>query len=180
VDSVFTNPVYNRSISDTLWRRIFLLISNWLKAIFNSINELPLAKWIVLAVGSALLITIVVRAAYLSRTGNRTRAMVRGKNGIDHWNASSQAAASGRYVEAAHLLYLALIDTIADRERLRLHPAKTIGDYSRDLRRSSSSALPAFREFAHLYQPIVWGSSHCDAQSYERLHSIAESVRDAA
>ena len=77
---------------------------------------------------------------------------------------------------AAHALWLALLDGLATREEVRLHPAKTIGDYLRELRARSSALLPTVRDFARLYEMVAYGFRECDEARYERLHALATAV----
>lgn len=98
----------------------------------------------------------------------------------DPWALAQEAGAAGRFVEGAHFLYLALIEAVAHRTRISLHPAKTVGDYTRDLRRLASPDLPTFREFATVYEPIVWGTGQCDQADFDKMRSLAQSVRNAA
>lgn len=97
-----------------------------------------------------------------------------GAGGVaDRWGEAQRLAAAGRYTEAAHALYAALLDSIARGEELRLHPSKTVGDYARDLRRRSSVLLPRFRDFARSYEVVVYGIGSCDQDRYERLYALA-------
>jgi hypothetical protein len=82
-------------------------------------------------------------------------------------------AAAGQYTDAAHALYAALLEGVARREQLRLHPSKTAGDYLRELRRRSSQLVPTFRDFARLYEVVVYGLGSCDRDRYERLYVLA-------
>lgn len=110
--------------------------------------------------------------------GERARiARARAVGGAgDPWLRAQQEAAAGRHTEAAHLLYQAILVALAGRERLRLHPSKTVGDYARELRARSSSAFPGYREFARLYETVVYGLQHCDRERWERLHALAAPI----
>ncbi len=99
-----------------------------------------------------------------------------GAVGGDPWARAQQEAAAGRYTDAAHLLYQAILVALAGRERLRLHPSKTVGDYARELRARSSSAFPGYREFARLYETVVYGLQHCDRERWERLQALALAI----
>ena len=94
----------------------------------------------------------------------------------DPWLTAQALAASGDFTGAAHALYLAVLEGLARREQLRLHPAKTIGDYLRELRSRSSALLPTVRDFARLYELVAYGFRECDAARYERLHALASDV----
>jgi hypothetical protein len=100
---------------------------------------------------------------------------------VDAWLASQELAARGDYTEAAHAIYRALLEALAARERLRLHPSKTVGDYARELRARSSSALGRFRDFGRSYESVVYGGLPCDRPRFETLRALAAPVvgRDA-
>jgi hypothetical protein len=178
--AVFRQPAFERSLRETLWRRL----RDWFGALFDRINaamaESPVAFWtarVLLALAVAL---VVGRAAYLAWTWWREREghTTLGTNGRrgtarDPWLRAQEEAAAGRYTEAAHLLYQALLQLLAGRERLRLHPSKTVGDYARELRARSSTAFPAFRDFARDYEIVVYDLQTCDRQRYERLRDLA-------
>ena len=91
---------------------------------------------------------------------------------MNPWDLARSHAAAGRYIEAVHALYLALLDSIATTDRISLDPAKTVGDYRRELRSAASARLPLFSEFAVAYEPVVWGSLDCDRERYETLEAI--------
>jgi hypothetical protein len=102
-----------------------------------------------------------------SRSGGEAR---------EPWALAQSLAAAGDYTAAAHALYLALLDGLARREQLRLHPSKTVGDYLRELRARSSTLLPTVRDFARAYELIAYGFRECDAERYARLHALASAV----
>ncbi len=137
--------------------------------------------WSLIAAGAVILILVVGRVAWLAKlrrtlhaserspggaTGGRTRAR-------DPWRAAEELAAAGEFTDAAHSLYLALLDAVSRRERLRVHPSFTVGDYVRALRSKSSSLFSRFRDFATSYETVVYGLGACDRERYERLRSLA-------
>ena len=140
----------------------------------------PLLRIIVIALALGLVIVIIGRSVYARRMrepsllgslGERTHGELR-----DPWTAAQSAAATGNYLEAAHFLYYAVLQTLARSDRIVIASAKTVGDYSRELRRSSSHSLKPYRDFARLYEPIVWGSRGCDGQKFEELSRIASQL----
>ena len=58
------------------------------------------------------------------------------------------------------------IENGRSRARIRLHPSKTVGDYARDLRRVQSPLAPRYREFARLYEVVIYGVGTCDADRW--------------
>jgi hypothetical protein len=85
-------------------------------------------------------------------------------------------AAAGDFTAAAHALYAALLARLAQRERLTRHPAKTAGDYARDLRALGSRAHAPFRRFARDYDRVVYGLGACDQAHFARLLEAANGI----
>lgn len=182
VASVLAQRAYDRSLRDTLWNRI----TTWVGALFDRLNEAaagsPIVFWSTRVLLATLVVALVARVAYVawvhwsqredspSRGGRRMRGPA---TAIDALARAESEAAAGHYTEAAHLLYRALLETLAHTERLRLHPSKTVGDYARELRARSSRALQPFREFGRSYEVVIYDLQHCDQDRYQRLLSLA-------
>lgn len=179
--AVFRQPAFDRSIRQTLWRRFL----TWLDSIFDwmgaAAGESVLLRWGA-RVALVLLALLVVGRLVQLIWAHRARLAVAGRGGFggargaaagDPWTRAQRAAGEGRYTEAAHLLYQALLTALAGRERLRLHPSKTVGDYGRELRRRSSPAAPVYGEFARAYETVVYDLQACDRERWERLHALA-------
>jgi hypothetical protein len=177
--AVFRQPAFERSLRETLWRRLL----NWFGGLFDRLNaavaESPVALWTARVLLAAAIALVVGRAAFLLWAWWRERERVATlgpsarRAAGDPWLRAQAAAAAGDYTAAAHLLYQALLQLLAGRERLRLHASKTVGDYARELRARSSSAFPAFRDFARDYEIVVYDLQTCDRERYERLQSLA-------
>jgi hypothetical protein len=111
----------------------------------------------------------MVEGAY-RRTSDREPAR-------DPWLLAQQRAAAGDFTGAAHDLYAAILQAVARRQLVRLHPSKTIGDYVRELRsRASIALLTPFREFARAYEAVIYGTGDCDRDRYERLRTLAGAI----
>lgn len=140
-----------------------------------------IARRVLLVVVGLMVIISIVRYGhrwYLGRrygpvftTGGRSGGRTR-----EPWALAQSLAAAGDYTAAAHALYLALLEGLARREQLRLHPSKTAGDYIRELRARSSALLPTVRDFTRGYELVAYGFRECDAERYARLHSLASAV----
>ena len=177
---VFAGDEYVRARPSLLERAY-----QWLRDFLAPAGEVTAGSgplfWSLTAAGALIVLLVVGRAAYLARMRRSLLASERGgapaKDGRgragDPWRAAEELAAAGEFTEAAHSLYLALLDAIARRERLRLHPAFTVGDYVRALRSRSSSLFARFREFAMSYETVVYGIGICDRERYERLRTLA-------
>ena len=179
--AVFRQPAFDRSIRQTLWRRFL----TWLDSIFEwmglAAGESTLLRWgarvalvlLALLVVGRLVQLLWAHRARLAMTARGGFGGARGGMAGDPWTRAQQAAGAGRYTEAAHLLYQALLAALAGRERLRLHPSKTVGDYGRELRRRASPAAPVYGEFARAYETVVYDLQTCDRERWERLHALA-------
>lgn len=155
----------------------------WLRRLFSrldaSLGDSAQLFWWIVAILALTLFAGLVRSAWLRRMrrGATTPAPAAGRaagRAVDPWTAAQALAADGNYTEAAHALYRALLEGIARRETLRLHPAKTVGDYARELRARSSTRLPIYRDFARTYETVVYGLGWCDRERYERLRALAQ------
>lgn len=90
----------------------------------------------------------------------------------EDWAAAAETAArQGRYRQAALALYQALLDRLDRGGLIRIDPAKTPGDYRRELRRTSPA--PAFDAFCRIFEPLAFGRSVPDRTAYERLSAAA-------
>ena len=179
--AVMRQPAFDRALRETVWHRL----TSWLSDIWRRLTQFtaasPALALALKVVAALLVVAIIARLGYLLRArrtagGARRRggsAAAGGLAGGDPWERAQAAAAAGQYTEAAHLLYAALLQALARRERLRLDPASTLGDYARDLRARSSAAFVAFRDFAHQYETVVYGDQQCDRERFERLAALA-------
>ena len=140
----------------------------------------PAVFWTVIVIIAAVAIAIIARLAWVSYRrriqGIDARPAPHGAGTAaqgDPWIAAQQHAARGDFTSAAHSLYLALLNAIARRGLIRLHPSKTVGDYVRELRARSATVFTRFREFARAYETVVYGTGTCDQERYETLQRLA-------
>ena len=180
--AVFRQPAFDRSLRQTLWRRFL----TWLDGIFERFGAamgeseaFRLGARVALVLLAAIVVARVAQLvwAHRARLAMARRGVARGvgaRGRGDPWLLAQEEAAAGRYTEAAHLLYQALLVALAGRERLRLHPSRTVGDYGRDLRRRSSPAAPAYGDFARAYETVVYDLQQCDRDRWERLRALAQ------
>lgn len=137
----------------------------------------PLLRWVAIAAVVAVAGMIIGRVAYrrqMELAAPQNKTLGHGHTGSkDPWAAAHTAALAGNYLDAAHALYFAVLQALAGTDRVIIDSAKTVGDYTRELRRASSHSLPLYRDFAKVYEPIVWGSRDCDKARFEQLSGIA-------
>jgi hypothetical protein len=184
VAAIVRQSAYDRSLRQSLADLFFRWLGEAIERVLKAI-DLPGAKRLatVLAVVLALLaIARVVYAARLrsddDRSGGR-RARTRRETVADPLGEAERLAAEGRFSDAAHALYRALLLRLSTREQLRLHPSKTSGDYARELRAAGSQVYAAFRSFGRRYDRVLFGRGSCDAAAYAALLGDARSLLDA-
>jgi Domain of unknown function (DUF4129) len=170
----------------TLWDRFVTWLAGLWDALHLGGRGSPALYWAALATLAAILAALAARAAWLfyqrrdrgaaERGSGRRGRRVGGGASREPWALAQELAARGAYTDAAHALYRALLEAIERRERVRLHPSKTVGDYVRDLRARSSSLFGRFRDFARSYETVVYGLGTCDRERYERLRALAAPI----
>jgi hypothetical protein len=180
IAAVFASPDFDRSLRETLLDQLWQWIVAGLRALREAADASPLLARLVYGGTILVVVALLARAVYVLGVGGRGDARRGGRGGhaapgtLDAWRAAQDEAAAGRYTEAAHLLYRALLETVSRQEQVRLHPSKTVGDYVRDLRARRSAAFAPFREFARAYETVVYGLGTADRQRYEQLYALAE------
>jgi Domain of unknown function (DUF4129) len=180
LEATFHGHMYDRTLAQTLWSRILDWIGEKLGALFVNAREVPALGWSIVATVAAIVLVLVARTAYLAvqrreAMGLTTRRAA-GAAADDPWRIAAALAADGDFTAAAHALYAALLARLALRERIARHPAKTAGDYARELRALGSRAHAPFRQFARDYDRVVYGAGTCDAAQYGRLLDAANRV----
>jgi len=185
VAAVFRQPAFDRTLRETLWDRIGEWLSDFFRRFRETAGDQPGLYWTTVVVIGLLVLAAAARLVYLAvahRDRSAARAGAAGGRGeaaggaADPRSRAQALAAAGNYTEAAHALYRALLEAIAQRERVRLHPSKTVGDYVRDLRARSSALFGHFRDFARSYEVVVYGLGVCDRERYERLFALASGI----
>ena len=188
VAAVFSQAEYARSLRESLFSRLVeVLYRAWLW--FRGLASTdPGMYWVSMIVLSLILLAVVGRIAWVIRARQVRLARLAAEAGgparaaaqRDPWLVAQQEAARGNFTDAAHALYLALLESLARRGQLRLHPAKTIGDYVRELRGKSSAFFDGFREFSRSYERVVYGLGACDRERFERLRELAMPILEGA
>jgi hypothetical protein len=181
IAGVFAGDAYNRSARQTIGGYLLEAFGRLLNSIFRALNSSPEARSFALWAGFGLLALIVGRVLYVAitderRSARRSDGRATGVAGESAWVAAQRAAAAGDYTQAAHWLYAALLQSLAQRERLPLHSSKTAGDYARDLRARSSPSWSPFRKFVQAFEFVAYGRRECNREEFERLRALAEPV----
>lgn len=188
MEAVFRQPGFARqrpswfgSLADRFWQWFWDLLRSIFGPLFDTRTHDPVLFWLMAGLFALIVGAIIGRLAWVS--------WQRRKRGIDSrpafpvggsprfagdpWLAAQRLAADGNFTDAAHALYLALLEATARRGGVKLHPSKTAGDYVRELRLRPSALFGRFRDFARAYEHVVYGAGHCDRERYERLHELA-------
>ncbi|HSJ62304.1 MAG TPA: DUF4129 domain-containing protein [Gemmatimonadaceae bacterium] len=181
LDMVFAGPEFTHVARETILSRILNWVGGLLRELMQITGGSRLLYYTVLLLAIALIVAVVARVAYIAYSrgafgprGGRVLAGATGGSAEDPWTLAQRLAAEGDYTAAAHALYGAVLQSASRDGLVRLHHAKTIGDYLRELRaRASSTILQTFREFARGYEYVVYGVGECDRARYERLFGLA-------
>ena len=174
LDAIFRTAPYQPTRAQSLWDRL----RGWwyaLKAGTADALTIPAVHWTIVAIVAALLVFVAVRLyrrASLEPWAAGRRARTDRGGAADPWGEAEAAAAAGRLHEAAHLTYAAVLDALARRDLLRRHPARTVGDYRRQLRARGAGVHTDFRAFAARYEPFVYGGRG-DRAEFDALRAAA-------
>lgn len=181
VAAVMRQHAYQRSLRVSLLDRFLAWLADQWRRLAEALGGIPHGRSVAVAMAVVLVAIVVGRIVYAARLREdevraaRLRVTPRGTTTAP-WEEAQRLAAAGRYEEAAHALYRALLQVLVVRERLRLHPSKTSGDYARELRARGSASYASFRQFGRRYDRILFGVGACDAAAYEQLLGDARPV----
>lgn len=184
VARVFAEPEFHRVAAQSLLARGLGWLAERVAELMHFARSAPLLGWGLLALVAVFVAAVGLRivtalAEGREGTGRLGPSFSSGAAREDPWSAAQRLAAAGDYTSAAHALYAGILDAVARRGLVRLHHAKTIGDYLRELRqRTSGATAAAFRDFTRVYEVVVYGVGACDRQRFERLATLATAVRD--
>ena len=168
-------------MTSTLLSRFWDWFSDILSRLFTQAAGSRGTYLIALSVIVLALVASVARALIIARARRRA-ANVRDRQATaDEQLAQARGlAAQGAYVNAAHLLYAAVVTRLVEARRVRRHPSKTVGDYWRDLRAAGDSLAPSYRAFASVYDVVAYGDGLCDAARWSRLEQLAAPMLHSA
>ena len=172
VAAIMRDAAYRRSLSESLWDRFWAWVGRIFGDVLASVRGSTPLRYGLLAAAILLVLVVVARIIVNRRAQTAAdaaivaaRRVVRG----DPFADAERAAAEGRYTDAAHALYQAVLDSLARGARVRIHRAKTTGDYARELRMSGSPSYGAFRSFGRMFDRIIFGRGECDESGYRAL-----------
>lgn len=179
VAAIASQPAYGgqrRSLAGRFLRFLFARIGDLLDFVRGSLD----ARVVIAAAVVAIVLIVAARVAIDRRAAERRRARglrVRGGDGRRNpWTESRDHAAAGRFVDACHALYAAVLDELTASGLVRYHRSKTAGDYARDLRRSGATVTPDFRIFVRDFERAVFGQGEPARDDYDRLAAQADRI----
>lgn len=171
---------YYRSVTSTLLSRAWEWISRTLRDLFLLAAGSRGTYLISLSLIALVIIVTIVRSVIVARARRQAGARRVAEVSADDLLAQTRGlAAQGAYVEAAHLLYAAVVTRLAEGKRVRRHLSKTVGDYARELRAANDDAAGAYRAFAQTYEIVAYGDGLCDASRFSRLEHLAAPMLQA-
>jgi len=163
------------------------LFIRFLQFVISEINELLRlargsidARIIVVAAVAVIALIVVSRIVADRRLALRRRLLSTSVGAHasrrDAWATAREMAAQGQLVDASHVLYSALLETLSRSGAIRFHASKTAGDYVRELRRAGASTASDFRDFAREFDRAVYGRGAVTRAEFDALVTAAEQI----
>lgn len=181
VHAIVQQSAFRRSAQNTMLDRLLGWLrqgGNWL---LDQLGGLPSTRTMVLWAAGLIVFVLVARLLIAARVRDPDSARVRREKQAgrreDPWRHADACEAAGDYEGAAHALYRGVLLSLSQRERIRLDPSRTSGDYVRELRARGSSLREPFRTFARRFDFAVYGHGRCDATLVQELRALAEPLR---
>lgn len=181
VSAIVQQTIYQRRLGRSLAERFWSWFADQLSALFNAVAGTPAARTTTLLVCGLLVAAIVLRFLVAARSERYVRRAT-GPSGaragryLPTLDDARKLAREGRYADAMHVLYAALLDALAQRRLVRLHASKTSGDFARELSARGHPAQDAFRAFVRRFDRLLYGYDVCDAAAFDALWGEAERV----
>lgn len=177
VDAIARQAAYQQTLGESLWARAVQWVSQIVRRVYDFFAGSDSGQVFLTILFLLLVAAIIARIALGVRDNReqqwRSQRVPMRAGGAHHLTDAERLAARGDYLAAAHALCAALLQACASRGDVRLHPSKTTGDYSRELRRRQASAAPGFQAFRAQYDPLVYGDATVDDADYRALHAAA-------
>jgi hypothetical protein len=176
---VFEQAGYDPSLRQSLGDRFLDWMARQLLAVADVVSGFADLRLVFIGTAIALVALVLLRALVLAGSTQSVRGPRRRTQRDDPWKAAEERATAGEFTDAAHLLYAAVLGTVATRNRVLLHPARTAGEYERELRSRNARSLPAFTAFTRAYERTIWRERDCTHADYLRLAQLAGAVAHA-
>ena len=171
---------YAQSAAQSLFGRFIAFVVRQLTQLYRYFHNTPQARPIVIALVALIVLVVVVRIALASSASEARLRAERSRAGrlatMDPLTRAHALAASGPHTEAAHALYVAVIQRMAAHGWIRVHSSKTGGDYARELRVRGVPAHSAFRAFNARFEELIYGAGVCRPDDFDELMRRASSL----
>jgi hypothetical protein len=179
VAAIVAQPAY-RVERRSLLMRLIRLVAEEVGRLLDAVRGSLDARVVIALAAVAIVVVVAIRIAIDRRAAAR-RARRPGRTRTDGgrrdaWADARASADAGRYVDASHALYVAVLDALTTAGAVRYHRSKTAGDYARELRRAGSQLASDFRAFGRGFEHVVFGQTAASRDDYERLASLGERI----
>lgn len=184
IQAVFRGAEFRRSVGTSIAERVLMWLAEAFGRLVHFLRGTTSARAIALGLAALIVFAVLARLVLAARARETEHAVRRGRGrgttADDPWQSAEELARAGRFEEAAHALYRAVLLSLSQSERIRLDASKTSGDYARELRARGSAALAPFRKFSRRFDAAVYGHGVCDAALVDELRRLAEPLRPRA
>lgn len=166
------------------WNAIESWIGERLLSFAQLEHTAPVLFWLVLAGLGLMLVAALGHIVFALRRavrGQERHAHARDATPVTrleerdpaHWERRARdAAAAGRFREAALALYHAVVLRLDQQGAVRFRPGKTAGEYRREALRAAALGRP-FERFLRIFHPLAFGPRTPDSAGWESLRSKA-------
>ena len=173
VTAIASQAAYRRSISESLMNRLLSWLGRVITDFFDFFRGSGTGRVFTYVLLGLLVLLVIARFLVAVRANRDERLLAGGRRHrarvSNPWGDAERLAGEGRYTEAAHALFAALLAAFAARGEVRLHSSKTAGDYLRELRRRGSPGERGFQAFRSRYDRIIYGVGECSTDDYASL-----------
>jgi hypothetical protein len=190
LDRVLARPEFNPPPETALDRLRQWLTEQWnawwdalRKLLFEGIGDVVTTSWvietIVIALVVALLVVLVRRLPRRTRRAGDVDVVPPAADDATagaraQLAAAAAAAAAGRFLEAAHALYLGAVLWLAAAGHLRFDDATTGEEYARALPRAGFGG--PFRALLATFYPLAFGDRPATTEAYARMRAAATAM----
>jgi hypothetical protein len=177
---IVQQDAYQQRIARSLADRFLTWFFERLGDLFELVAGTPNARLVTLIATALLVAALVLRVILSARyERNAPRAVRRGQHlthSLPTLDEARRLAREGRYADAMHVLYAALLEALSQQRLIRLHSSKTSGDFARELRGRGHPAYDAFRIFVRRFDRLFYGYDVVDSAAFDALWGDAERV----
>jgi hypothetical protein len=190
LDRVLARPEFNPRPETALDRLRAWLSAQWdewyralQRLFFDGVGDVIMTSWVIESIVIALVVVLlVVLARRLPSVKRRAREHDVAPASADdptggaraQLAAAATAAAAGRFLEAAHALYLGVVLWLSASGQLRFDDATTGEEYARALPRDGVGG--PFRALLATFYPLAFGDRPATTEAYARMRAAATAM----